>query len=499
MNTTNENNTSGVRGVSDPGGPNTSLGRECHGVQVAPDRQPDTVLGRDHHAVQVAPDRYLATVPNNQKLRMATWNVRTLHQRGKIDNVLAEMERMEIGILGMSETRWTEAGDIKKNKYRIIYSGGEKHQRGVGIILNKQVSKSLLGFWAISDRILLVKVRGNPFNISIIQVYAPTSASTDEEIELFYNQLDKAKEQCKPNEVQVIMGDFNAKVESLQEKPWLTVKAALQQAADETIPEIENIRTSKAWITKDILDMMEQRRMLKLKDPVHYRELDGNIKKRCNEAKENWLTIKCNEIENLKNKNDLDMYKRISEISGKRHTITSGCIRDENGKILTETADICKRWERYIDHLFEDEREELMENAECTWTITPGLKGNIEAAEMWFLRRMFKISYRDRVSNIRVLERAKTTRELLNCIQKRQLTFLGHSIRRGKLECLALEGRLEGKRSRGRQRTKFLDIMANSFEASGVTITVPEMLHCAYDRDAWKGMVGQVCQQTRHR
>ncbi|KAG1714816.1 Ribonuclease Oy [Nymphon striatum] len=121
-----------------------------------------------------------------------------------------------------------------------------------------------------------------------------------------------------------------------------------------------------------------------------------------------------------------------------------------------------------------------------TWTITPGLKGNIEAAEMWFLRRMFKISYRDRVSNIRVLERAKTTRELLNCIQKRQLTFLGHSIRRGKLECLALEGRLEGKRSRGRQRTKFLDIMANSFEASGVTITVPEMLHCAYDRDASK-------------
>ncbi|KAG1667383.1 Ephexin-1 [Nymphon striatum] len=56
----------------------------------------------------------------------------------------------------------------------------------------------------------------------------------------------------------------------------------------------------------------------------------------------------------------------------------------------------------------------------------------------------------------------------------------------------ALEGRLEGKRSRGRQRTKFLDIMGNSFEASGVTITVPEMLHCAYDRDAWKGMVGQV-------
>ncbi|KAG1654298.1 Kelch-like ECH-associated protein 1 [Nymphon striatum] len=134
-----------------------------------------------------------------------------------------------------------------------------------------------------------------------------------------------------------------------------------------------------------------------------------------------------------------------------------------------------------------------------TWTITPGLKGNIEAAEMWFLRRMFKISYRDRVSNIRVLERAKTTRELLNCIQKRQLTFLGHSIRRGKLECLALEGRLEGKRSRGRQRTKFLDIMANSFEASGVTITVPEMLHCAYDRDAWKGMVGQLKVRLRRK
>ncbi|KAG1672170.1 putative tRNA N6-adenosine threonylcarbamoyltransferase [Nymphon striatum] len=52
---------------------------------------------------------------------------------------------------------------------------------------------------------------------------------------------------------------------------------------------------------------------------------------------------------------------------------------------------------------------------------------------------------------------------------------------------------------KGRQRTKFLDIMGNSFEASGVTITVPEMLHCAYDRDAWKGMVGQVIAYSEKR
>ena len=71
----------------------------------------------------------------------------------------------------------------------------------------------MIGFWAISGRILLVKLKGHPFNVSIIQVYASTSEHTDVEIEAFFEDLDRAmRPPCKSKEVVLIMGDLNAKV-----------------------------------------------------------------------------------------------------------------------------------------------------------------------------------------------------------------------------------------------------------------------------------------------
>ena len=113
---------------------------------------------------------------------MGTWNVRTLYQAGKLENVIQEMGRLDVNIFGLCETRWTNSGSMQIYDYNIIYSGGDKHEKGVGIILDKERSKSLMGYWPISDRVLLVKLKGHPFNISINQAYAPTSASTEEDI-----------------------------------------------------------------------------------------------------------------------------------------------------------------------------------------------------------------------------------------------------------------------------------------------------------------------------
>ena len=64
----------------------------------------------------------------------------------------------------------------------------------------------------ISDRILTLKLNAKHHVINIIQVYAPTSASTDEEIEQFYNDLQAVKDKIPRREVCITMGDFNAKV-----------------------------------------------------------------------------------------------------------------------------------------------------------------------------------------------------------------------------------------------------------------------------------------------
>ena len=67
-------------------------------------------------------------------------------------------------------------------------------------------------YWAVSDRVLLLKVAGKPLDLNIIQVYAPTSASSEEDAENFYEEIEKAKTQCKNQDPLIIMGDFNAKV-----------------------------------------------------------------------------------------------------------------------------------------------------------------------------------------------------------------------------------------------------------------------------------------------
>ena len=175
---------------------------------------PASSSGKGIYGKQVPLDRQSATafLRRREKMKIATWNVRTLHQDGKLENVEQEMDRLNIDILGLSEVRWKGAGSYRTSKNTLYFSGGDKHQHGVGMLLKKHHSKCVLGFWAVNERIMLIKLKSKPFNIAIIQVYAPTSNSTDEEIDKFYEDLDKTKKQCKSQEVVILMGDLNAKV-----------------------------------------------------------------------------------------------------------------------------------------------------------------------------------------------------------------------------------------------------------------------------------------------
>ena len=65
-----------------------------------------------------------------------------------------------------------------------------------------------------------------------------------------------------------------------------------------------------------------------------------------------------------------------------------------------------------------------------TWTISEAMKKQLEAAEMWFLRRMMKISWMKKVTNEDVLRRAQSERQLMKQIVKRQCSFLGHIVRK---------------------------------------------------------------------
>ena len=105
----------------------------------------------------------------------------------------------------------------------------------------------------------------------------------------------------------------------------------------------------------------------------------------------------------------------------------------------------------------------LTYGCEC-WTITSDIEKKIEAAEMWFIRRMLRISWTEKKTNVNVLREGNVQRSLLKTIRKRQMEFLGHVCRRRGLEFLSLTGKVEGKRDRGKQwiTLNFLDSLCNS-------------------------------------
>ena len=122
------------------------------------------------------------------------------------------------------------------------------------------------------------------------------------------------------------------------------------------------------------------------------------------------------------------------------------------------------------------------------------LEKKIEAAEMWFIRRMLRISWAEKKTNVNVLREGNVQRSLLKTIRKRQMEFLGHVCRRRGLEFLSLTGKVEGKRDRGKQRITFLDSLCNS--ATGGQSKGLNFLKLSDDRDVWRGMVANVCSRS---
>ena len=132
------------------------------------------------------------------------------------------MARVNVDILGISELKWTGMGEFKSDDHYIFYCGQESLRRnGVAIMVNKRVQNAVLGCNLKNDRMISVCFPGKPFNITIIQVYAPTNKAEEAEVDQFYEDLQDLVELTLKKDVLFIIGDRNAKVGS-QETPGVT-------------------------------------------------------------------------------------------------------------------------------------------------------------------------------------------------------------------------------------------------------------------------------------
>ena len=110
--------------------------------------------------------------------------------QGKLEVVKQEITRVNINVLGISELRWTGMGEFNSDDHYIYYCGQESLRRnGVAIIVNKRVQNAVFRCNLKNDRMISVHFQGKPFNITVIQVYAPTSNIEEAEVEQFCEDL----------------------------------------------------------------------------------------------------------------------------------------------------------------------------------------------------------------------------------------------------------------------------------------------------------------------
>ena len=97
---------------------------------------------------------------------------------------------MNVDILGISELKWTGMGEFNSDDHYIYYCVQESIRRNGGaIMVNKRVRNAVLGCSLKNDRMIYVRLQGKPFNITVIQVYAPTNNTEETEVEHFYEDL----------------------------------------------------------------------------------------------------------------------------------------------------------------------------------------------------------------------------------------------------------------------------------------------------------------------
>ena len=167
------------------------------------------------NASRYCPSKKSWTLNKLDNLKIYTYNVRSLSDDIRLDHLTEELQNIKWHIIGMSEVRRKSENVISMNesKHLFYYRGKENEKTsGVGFLVNSNIAGNVLKFDSLSDRVAYVTIKLNKmYTLKVIQVYAPTSTSSEEEIEQFYDDISKVLD-VEKTKYTILMGDFNAKV-----------------------------------------------------------------------------------------------------------------------------------------------------------------------------------------------------------------------------------------------------------------------------------------------
>ena len=175
-----------------------------------------THYSQSHNVGAEGPNRLLTP---RTTTKLGTWNVRTMFEAGRAQQIANEMSRFKTSLLGISETRWIKSGRFPlASGQTILFSGHEddhgRHTHRVGFMLSAETTKPLMEWELINARLIAARFYGTPTNISIIQGYAPTNDAEPEGKAEFYDILQSTIDTIPKRDLVIIMGDFDGKISS---------------------------------------------------------------------------------------------------------------------------------------------------------------------------------------------------------------------------------------------------------------------------------------------
>ncbi|KAL4084333.1 hypothetical protein QTP88_028157 [Uroleucon formosanum] len=146
-------------------------------------------------------------------LLFGTWNVRTLFKPGAAQNIVKEIEKYNLKIVALQEIRWDDTGTLDIQETTILYGKcNERRQFGTGFAIHKSLVPNIREFKDINPRTSLLTMKAQFFDITFINVHAPSEDKSQEEKDDFYESLDLILNALSQYRIKIVLGDLNAKV-----------------------------------------------------------------------------------------------------------------------------------------------------------------------------------------------------------------------------------------------------------------------------------------------